>query len=97
MRKSRFSESQIIRILKNTEAGLSISDLCRVNGISSTTYYKWMTKFGGMEASDVRRLAGDRRPHGGSRASTLDTFGGKVRTTLPDTKKGQELVLALFI
>ena len=56
MRKSRFSETQIVRMLKEAEAGRPASDICRENGISSTTFYKWKAKFGGMEASDVRRL-----------------------------------------
>jgi len=56
MRKSRLSESQIVKMLKEAEAGRPVSDICRENGVRSTTFYKWKTKFGGMEASDVRRL-----------------------------------------
>jgi len=58
MRRSRFSEQQIMGILKEHEAGLSASDLCRKHGISDATFYKWRTKYGGMEVSDARKLKG---------------------------------------
>ena len=56
MKKSRFSEQQIISILKQADAGIKVQDLCRQHGISDATYYKWKTKYGGMEASDIKRL-----------------------------------------
>jgi putative transposase len=55
-RKARFTEEQIIGILKEHDAGAKAEDLCRRHGISGTTFYKWKAKFGGMEASDAKRL-----------------------------------------
>ncbi len=56
MKKSRFSESQIIRILKEADGCRKVADICREHGVSQATYYQWKAKFGGMEASDIRRL-----------------------------------------
>ena len=56
MRKSKFSETQILAILKAVEAGQTVRDVCREHEISDATYYKWKTKYGGMEAADIRRL-----------------------------------------
>ena len=56
MRKSKFSEAQIIGILKSVEAGRLVKDVCREHGISDATYYQWKSKYGGMEASDIKRL-----------------------------------------
>ena len=56
MKRSRFSEEQIISILKEQEAGAKTADVCRRHGISDATFYKWKAKFGGMEVSDARRL-----------------------------------------
>jgi putative transposase len=56
MKKSRFSDSQILSILKQAETGLPIANLCREHGISSATFYNWRSKFGGMDASLMARL-----------------------------------------
>jgi putative transposase len=56
MKRSRFSEEQIIGILKEQEAGAQTADVCRKHGISSATFYKWKAKYGGMEVSEAKRL-----------------------------------------
>jgi putative transposase len=56
MKKSSYSESQIIGILKAAEGGIPVPDLCRTHGMSSATFYKWRSKYGGMDASMMRRV-----------------------------------------
>jgi putative transposase len=56
MRKSRYTDSQILAILKQNESGVAVADLCREHGMSSAQFYKWRAKFGGMDASMVKRL-----------------------------------------
>ena len=72
MKRSRFSEEQIIGILKEHEAGVSVADLCRKHGVSDASIYKWKAKFGGMEVSDAKRLR------------ALEDENGKLKRMLAD-------------
>ncbi len=56
MKRNRFSEEQIIRILKEQEAGVPVSELCRKHGVSDASIYKWKAKYGGMEVSEAKKL-----------------------------------------
>ena len=56
MKRSKFSDSQILSILKEAESGIRVPDLCRTHGMSDATFYKWRAKFGGMDASMMKRM-----------------------------------------
>ena len=73
MKSSRFSEEQIIGILREQEAGIPTSDICRKYGISSATFYKWKAKYGGLDVSDAKRL------------KTLEDENGKLKKLLAET------------
>ena len=72
MKRSRFTEEQIIGILKEHEAGVSIADLCRKHGVSDASIYKWKAKFGGMDVSEAKRLR------------ALEDENGKLKRMLAD-------------
>jgi len=72
MKRSRFSEEQIIGILKEQESGVSVADLCRKHGVSDASIYKWKAKFGGMDVSEARRLR------------TLEDENAKLKRMLAD-------------
>ena len=73
MKRSRFSEEQVIAILKEQESGVATADVCRRHGISSATFYKWKARFGGLEVSDARRL------------KALEDENAKLKRLLADT------------
>ena len=73
MRKSKFSEEQIISILVEQERGMATSEVCRRHGVSSATFYKWKAKYGGMDVSDARRL------------KTLETENNRLKKLLADS------------
>jgi putative transposase len=56
MKKSKFTESQIVAILKEADAGMKVSDVCRKHGISQPTYYNWKSKYGGLGVSELKRI-----------------------------------------
>lgn len=56
MKRSRFSETQVVRILKQHEGGVSVTELCKEHGISAATFYNWKGKYGGMDASQLKKL-----------------------------------------
>ncbi len=56
MKKSRYTETQIVGVLKEVESGRQVKDICRTYGISDATYYNWKSKYGGMEASDIKKI-----------------------------------------
>ena len=56
MKRGRFTETQIVSIVKEADAGARVKDICRRHGISDVTYYNWKSKYGGMQASDLKRL-----------------------------------------
>ena len=72
MKRSRFTEEQIILILKEHEAGMATADLCRKHGISQATFYNWKAKFGGMDVSEAKRL------------KVLEDENGKLKRLLAD-------------
>jgi len=73
MKKSRFTDSQIMAILKQAESGVPVPELCREHGMSSASFYKWRAKFGGMDISMIKRMKEledkNRRPKNGSKLS----------------------------
>ena len=73
MKKSRFSEEQIIGILKEQESGIKTADVCRRHGVSEATFYKWKSKYGGLQVSQAKRL------------KALETENGQLKKLLAET------------
>ena len=84
MKKTRFSEEQIIRVLKEHEAGAKTSEVCRRHGISEATFYNWKAKFGGMDVSDARKL------------KTLEAENAKLKKLLAEAELDKAMMKELL-
>jgi len=84
MPKKRYTEEQIIGILKESETGISLADLCRKHGMSTGSYYKWKAKFGGMEVSDAKKLR------------VLEDENRKLKTMVADLMLDQKVLKELL-
>ena len=84
MRSKRFTEEQIIGILKQVQSGMKIVDLCRLHGISDATFYSWRTKYGGLEVSEAKRL------------KTLEAENRKLKQMLAETMLENQAIKAFF-
>ena len=84
MRKSRFTEEQIIAILTEQERGLGTAEVCRKHGISAGTFYKWKAKFGGMDVSDARKL------------KTLEAENARLKRLLADAELDKAILKDLL-
>ena len=80
MRKSRYTDSQILAILKQSDTGVPVSELCREHGMSSATFYKWRSKFGGMDASMMKRL------------KELEAENKRLKKMYAEAKLGQDIL-----
>lgn len=80
MRKSKFSESQVLNLLKQAESGVPVVDICRENGISNATFYKWRAKYGGMDASMMKRL------------KELEQENGRLKRMFADSQMVNEIL-----
>ncbi len=84
MKKSRFSEEQVVAILKEHEAGAKTAEICRRHGVSPATFYKWKAKFGGMDVSDAKRL------------KALEDENGRLKKLLADSMLDQAMLKELL-
>jgi putative transposase len=84
MRKSRYTEAQIIGFIKQAEAGYSVAELCRKEGFSTPTFYKWRAKYGGMDVSEAKRLR------------ELESENGKLKKLLAEALLDAEALKAAF-
>ena len=80
MRKSRYTDSQILSILKQSDAGTPVAELCREYGMSSATFYKWRSKFGGMDASLMKRM------------KELEAENKRLKKMYAEAKLGQDIL-----